>query len=183
MTNEHEKFEKLFKESKTQLYNVAYTVMKNADLAEDVLQEAYCKAWRKFSGYDPKRKFTNWMTTIVRNTAIDKRRKNAKLEKTFSIENNTHNWQSEKCPTKDYIDKSCDLVKMSETNELMQLLFKEIEKLPEALKNVMYDYSTGQSYQEIAENNNIELPAARSRIHRAKNILKKSSIMKNYMTM
>jgi RNA polymerase sigma-70 factor (ECF subfamily) len=39
---------------------------------EDVLQEAYLKIWRHASRFDPERASPiSWMTTIVRNTAID----------------------------------------------------------------------------------------------------------------
>ncbi|MDI1263054.1 MAG: sigma-70 family RNA polymerase sigma factor [bacterium] len=43
----------------------------SADI-EDVLQDAYLKIWRHASRFDPERASPiSWMTTIVRNTAID----------------------------------------------------------------------------------------------------------------
>jgi RNA polymerase sigma-70 factor (ECF subfamily) len=43
--------------------------------AEDVVQEAFIRAWRSIARYDPKRsKFSTWLFRIVVNIAIDRRR-------------------------------------------------------------------------------------------------------------
>lgn len=57
------------------LYGVAYKVVKNQELAEDVLQESFIKIWKKSDSYDPaKAKLFTWLFRITRNTAIDKLR-------------------------------------------------------------------------------------------------------------
>jgi len=57
------------------LYGVALKVVRNEELAQDVLQESFIKIWKKAHSYDPsKAKLFTWLFRITRNTAIDKLR-------------------------------------------------------------------------------------------------------------
>ncbi|GGD44487.1 RNA polymerase sigma factor ECF family 11 [Muriicola marianensis] len=57
------------------LYGVAFKVVKDEELAQDVVQESFVKIWRKSDTYDPtKAKLFTWLFRIIRNTAIDKLR-------------------------------------------------------------------------------------------------------------
>lgn len=57
------------------LYGVAYKVLKDEELAQDVVQESFIKIWKKSDSYDPtKAKLFTWLFRITRNTAIDKLR-------------------------------------------------------------------------------------------------------------
>lgn len=70
------------------LYGVACKVVKDEDLAQDVLQESFIKIWKKASSYDAsKAKLFTWLFRITRNTAIDKLRSiNNKAEKEVQID-------------------------------------------------------------------------------------------------
>jgi RNA polymerase sigma-70 factor (ECF subfamily) len=68
-------FAALYDTTKRKLFGVALTVLRRRDLAEDVLQEAYIRIWRNASRFDPARATAmTWMTTIVRNLAIEVKR-------------------------------------------------------------------------------------------------------------
>jgi len=55
------------------LYGVAFKVVRNEEIAQDVLQESFVKIWNKAHTYDPaKAKLFTWLFRITRNTAIDK---------------------------------------------------------------------------------------------------------------
>ena len=55
------------------LYGVAFKVVRNEEVAQDVLQESFVKIWNKAHTYDPaKAKLFTWLFRITRNTAIDK---------------------------------------------------------------------------------------------------------------
>jgi RNA polymerase sigma-70 factor (ECF subfamily) len=57
------------------LYGVAFKVLKNEELAQDVVQESFVKIWKKSHTYDAdKAKLFTWLFRIIRNTAIDKLR-------------------------------------------------------------------------------------------------------------
>jgi len=70
------------------LFGVAYKVVKDEDLAQDVLQESFVKIWKKADSYDAsKAKLFTWLFRITRNTAIDKLRSiNNKADKEVQID-------------------------------------------------------------------------------------------------
>ena len=70
------------------LYGVAFKVVKNEELAQDVLQESFVKIWKKGSSYDStKAKLFTWLFRITRNTAIDKLRSlSTKSDKEIQID-------------------------------------------------------------------------------------------------
>lgn len=70
------------------LYGVAYKVVKDEDLAQDVVQESFVKIWKKSDSYDAsKAKLFTWLFRITRNTAIDKLRSvNTKSDKEIQID-------------------------------------------------------------------------------------------------
>jgi RNA polymerase sigma factor (sigma-70 family) len=54
------------------VYGLALSITRDPTLAEDVSQEAFLRAWKAASTYDPGRaSVTTWLLTITRNTAID----------------------------------------------------------------------------------------------------------------
>lgn len=64
------------------LYGVALQMVKDEDLAQDVLQESFIKIWKKSDTYDPtKAKLFTWLLRVVKNTAIDKIRSSSKKTK------------------------------------------------------------------------------------------------------
>ncbi|MFK7813801.1 MAG: RNA polymerase sigma factor [Maribacter sp.] len=70
------------------LYGVAHKVVRNDELAQDVLQESFVKIWKKSDTYDPsKAKLFTWLFRVTRNTAIDKLRSvNTKTDKEIQID-------------------------------------------------------------------------------------------------
>ena len=70
------------------LFGVANKVVKDTDLAQDVLQESFVKIWKKSDTYDPtKAKLFTWLFRITRNTAIDKLRSaNTKTDKEIQMD-------------------------------------------------------------------------------------------------
>lgn len=70
------------------LFGVAYKVVRDEDLAQDVVQESFVKIWKKSDSYDPtKAKLFTWLFRITRNTAIDKLRSvNNKSDKEIQMD-------------------------------------------------------------------------------------------------
>lgn len=65
-------FEKLYQQSSPKLYGICRSLLRKEDLAEDVLQEAFIKIWRRSASFDPsKGTAMSWMISIVRNRALD----------------------------------------------------------------------------------------------------------------
>ena len=54
------------------VYGVAYTVLSDARLAEDVAQQAFERAWRHAAVYDARRGLvSSWLSSITHNLAVD----------------------------------------------------------------------------------------------------------------
>lgn len=70
------------------LYGIALKVVRDEELAQDVLQESFVKIWRKSDTYDAtKAKLFTWLFRITRNTAIDKLRSlNTKSDKEIQMD-------------------------------------------------------------------------------------------------
>src|SRR4051794_2175307 len=57
------------------VYGLAWTIVRDEDLADEVAQDTFVRAWRHAAGYDPRRgRVAAWLLTIARNVAIDRAR-------------------------------------------------------------------------------------------------------------
>jgi RNA polymerase sigma factor (sigma-70 family) len=57
------------------VYGLAWTILRDDDLADDAAQETFVRAWRHAGGYDARRgRVAAWLLTIARNVAIDRAR-------------------------------------------------------------------------------------------------------------
>jgi RNA polymerase sigma-70 factor (ECF subfamily) len=71
-------FEILYRETSAQLFGLVLRIVRDQDLASDVLQQAYLKIWDHAGDYRPdKAQPMTWIGAIVRNQAIDMIRRNA----------------------------------------------------------------------------------------------------------
>src|SRR5437764_11236014 len=66
-----EAFEMIIRSSSRNLFAIAYGVLQSREEAEDVVQDAFVKAWKsRWRVRDPQ-KFPAWLSTIARNRAHD----------------------------------------------------------------------------------------------------------------
>jgi RNA polymerase sigma-70 factor, ECF subfamily len=69
-------FERLYAATRAKLYGVVLRILRRADLADEVMQEAYLKIWNSAGQFDPVvASPITWMVAIARNRAIDLARK------------------------------------------------------------------------------------------------------------
>ena len=76
-------FEKLYHMYSESMHGVIYNIVRDHDIAEEVMQDVFIKAWHKADTYSAKKgRFFTWILNIARNAAIDKTRsKNFKKAK------------------------------------------------------------------------------------------------------
>ncbi|HLO72830.1 MAG TPA: RNA polymerase sigma factor [Flavobacterium sp.] len=75
------------------LYGIIFTLIKDREEAEDVLQEVFVKIWKNIDTYnESKGRLYTWMLNIARNTSIDKLRSKSfnNNQKNLSSDNFVH---------------------------------------------------------------------------------------------
>lgn len=71
IAGDHDAFELIIRASSRNLFAIAYGVLQNRSEAEDVVQDAFVKAWKsRWRVRDPE-KFPAWLATIARHRARD----------------------------------------------------------------------------------------------------------------
>lgn len=66
-------FETLYQMYSESMLGVIYNIVRDRDIAQDVMQEVFIKAWHSADSYSPQKgRFFTWLINISRNAAIDK---------------------------------------------------------------------------------------------------------------
>lgn len=149
-------FDYLYKNYSQALHTVIIGVVKDTDVAEEVLNDVFIKVWQKVQSYDPsKGRLYTWMVNIARNASIDKTRSKAfhKNQKTDSIDNSVGTY---------------DLAGSTEIQIDHIGLEKFLGKLqPVQQKLIDLAYFQGYTQAEIAEEEEIPLGTVKTRIRKA----------------
>jgi RNA polymerase sigma-70 factor (ECF subfamily) len=177
---ERAEFEAFYLRSHRRAYNLAYRLLGNASDAEDITQDAYMRAWRHFSLYDRSRPFEGWLFRIVTNLVVDMKRRHKRV-RIYSLD----------APLS--VNNDGDAVRLEPVDfasnpETVVLRDTFSEKMQDALTALPQDYRVAViladveelSYQEIAEIVGVPLGTIRSRIHRARLMLRKTLIGSGY---
>jgi len=107
-------------------YNLARWLTRNTQDAEDVVQEAYLRAFRFFSGFHSGNSRT-WLLTIVRNTCYTWLQKNRAQQTAASFDEKVHTNLSESQDPETVLLRKAD----------GQSLSRALEKLPGTLREVL----------------------------------------------
>lgn len=71
-------FEQLYNMYSDSMHGVIYNIVRDHDIAEEVMQDVFIKAWHNSSSYSSEKgRFFTWILNIARNAAIDKTRSKA----------------------------------------------------------------------------------------------------------
>lgn len=166
-------FEALFQRSHRRAYNLAYRLTGNAADAEDVTQDAYLRAWNNISSYDANRSFEGWLFRIITNRVIDLRRRQKRVPM-YSLDTPIHSDEDGQMLAHEFAAPDSD------PEDLVIGPIME-ERLQQALASLPADYREAillcdveqRSYQEIADVMHCAIGTVRSRIHRARVMLRK----------
>lgn len=168
-------FLELCKRSSRQVLKKIRQMTKNEHDSEDVLQESLMKAFVHLNRFDQRSSFATWLTRIAINSALLLLRKRKKgqeipVEGSFDGGDTWEEW--------DIADTSMDPEAQYMASEQSVRLLKAISGLPVALRCVVKTgHSENYSVKEIADAIGISIPAAKSRLVRARTALGKSLIL------
>jgi RNA polymerase sigma-70 factor (ECF subfamily) len=153
---------------------VAYGMLRSREDAEDVVQEAFCRAHRKLSSFEGQASFYTWFYRIVVNLCIDETRKR-KRSKLVDLGDDV---QAGPLATSDALylnlDES-DPTQSVERAQLRNVLMKAVAALPEIHRSVVVLREVeGLSYEEIADTLKIKKGTVMSRLFHARKALQQS---------
>ncbi len=175
MNDQIEEFEKLVKANRDALYRIAYRLTGNRDDAEDLLLEALTEAWESFNRFQKGTEFVRWVATIMTHTFLDWQRKNSHYE-FVSLDEPT---EEDEEPL-DLPDETDDPEELALRREFWRAAKRALDELPPEFRTVvaLVDME-GLSYEEAAKILGCPIGTVRSRLHRARTILREK--LKNWL--
>jgi RNA polymerase sigma-70 factor (ECF subfamily) len=160
-------FEMIMRRYNQRLYRVTKSILKDADEAEDVVQDAYVRAYSHLDQFAGHAKFSTWLTKIAVYEALARLRRLKKLSSLGDEERAEelmmiHNGEAEN-PQKDFFRR-----------RMIDLLEHALEAIPEKYRVVIVlRHSEGLSTEETAASLGISEEAVKTRLHRARTLLRK----------
>ena len=162
-------FEKEFMPLINSLYNFAYRLTLDEDDANDLVQETYLKAYRFFNSYEQGTNAKAWLFRILKNSFINDFRKKSKEPSKVDYQ------EVESFYNSDDIDEN--ITTDLRVESLQDMIGDEVAN---ALNSLAVDFRTiiilcdleGFTYEEMAKILDIPIGTVRSRLHRARNLLK-----------
>ena len=171
ITGNEKAFEILVNRHKNRVFTSIMLIVKDEDVAEDLLQDSFIKAVHtmKSGRYNEEGKFSSWISRIAHNLAIDHFRKE-KRNPTLQLEDNIKAFNS-----LNYAEDSAEALQIKE--ETFARLKAMIDLLPENQKEVLImRHYADMSFQEIADATGVSINTALGRMRYALiNLRKKMS--------
>ncbi len=158
-------FEGLVVEYEKNVYNLALRMLKNAEDAADISQDAFIKAYNSLSSFRGDSKFSVWLYRIVSNLCLDYlRRQNRRPTKSLSVEDNDGESTELEIPDEEQSPEK--LLERKTTREAVRRGLDELNT--EQREILLLREIQGFSYDEIADVLNLESGTVKSRIFRAR---------------
>jgi RNA polymerase sigma-70 factor (ECF subfamily) len=162
-------FDELVNRYQNKIYRLARRMTETEEDAEDVLQEAFVKAYKSLSGFKGKSKFSTWLYRITVNLALMKLRKR-KLE-TVPLDQPIETRDG--TVQRDIEDTGLDPLERLIASESKQVLDDAIADLPAGHRAVFVLRDVEKlSTEDTARVLGITIPAVKSRLHRTRLTLK-----------
>ena len=143
-------------------YNLAKWLLRNEQDAQDVVQEAFLRAFKSFSGFHGSNGRA-WLLTIVRNTSYTLLKKNRVADLTTPFDEEIHASDHESVSAATILERSEDAELIREAMDELPAEFREILTLR---------HKEDLSYKEIADIAQIPPGTVMSRLARARVKLK-----------
>ncbi|MGD8629060.1 MAG: sigma-70 family RNA polymerase sigma factor [bacterium] len=169
-------FDELVRRYSSRMVNVAYQVLGDRELAEDVAQETFLRAYKSAARYRQISKFSTWLYTIALNLCRNELRR--RKFKTYSLEGMAERDEESKVRV-DIRDERTQPDLDMERKEAGDLVRQAVEKLPEKFKTplVLRDIQE-LTYEEISEILDLPEGTVKSRINRGR--LRVKEILRPY---
>ena len=165
-------FEQLMRRHNRMLFRTARAILHDDAEAEDVLQEAYIKAYGAMGSFRGEAKVSTWLARIVANEALQRLRKQVRRNTIVPLHSSDAVEEFNEIP-EGSMSKTPET--SAERAEVRKLLEKRIDALPDAYRPVfMLRAVEEMSVDEVADVLHIPAATVRTRFFRAKSLLRES---------
>ncbi len=159
-------YETLVRKYERQIFRIAQHITQNREDAEDVMQDAFVKAFEKLDQFQGNSKFYTWLVRIAVNESLMRlrRRRTGKL-----VSMDDEILTEEGSVPRDFADWAPNPEENYNRAELADILRKTIQGLPPGFRVVFVLRDVdGLSTEETAETLGLSIPAVKSRLLRAR---------------
>jgi RNA polymerase sigma-70 factor (ECF subfamily) len=159
-------FGELVKRYDRNVFRIAQHITQNREDAEDVVQDAFLKAYENLGQFQGQSKFYTWLVRIAVNEALMKLRRR-RPERMVSLDEEVKT--EEDTMPREVADWSPNPEQLYNQAELRDILGKTIQGLPPSFRTVFVLRDVeGLSTEETAEALDLSVPAVKSRLLRAR---------------
>ena len=163
---EDEAFSELVSRYQNKIYRLAKNITQNNEDAEDVLQEAFLKAYSHLKGFQRNSRFYTWIVRIAVNEALMKLRKR-RSDRTVPLDEPVET--GEEAVTREIAVWDDNPEQRYSHEEMQQILDDAVEDLKPDFRTVFVLRDIEElSTEETAETLGISIPAVKSRLLRAR---------------
>jgi RNA polymerase sigma-70 factor (ECF subfamily) len=160
-----EAFRELVERFHRPVYALIVRIVRQPELAEDVSQETFLKAWKALARFDPGRRFSSWIFKIAHNTALDELRRGGvetvSLDAPFAADDEPPELPADLAAENPLL--------RTLARESGRLLERAIARLRPAYRGILLlRFAQEMSYDEIAEVLGLPLGTVKIHIFRAR---------------
>lgn len=154
-------FEALVASEGPGLYRFALSLVRDADTAEELVQDTFVRAFEKRGGFRGESGAATWLHRILHNLAVDRARR---AGREISVEDVDERWRDDA-----YSVDAALVVERAQTREELE---DALVRLPFIYRSAVLLHDVeGWTVAEIAERVGIDLPAAKQRLRRGRMML------------
>ena len=166
-------FRAIMEQHNRRLYRVARAVMKDNTEAEDVVQETYLSAFSNLPNFRGDFSLATWLTRIALNEALGRKRRQ---RATVTLENvETAQETSAQIVQFSTMNTETDPERSAAQREIRKLLERALDALPEPFRLVFVMRDVEEmSIEETASHLGIRRETVKTRLHRARRLLRQS---------
>jgi RNA polymerase sigma-70 factor (ECF subfamily) len=159
-------FESLVKRYDRNVFRIAQHITQNREDAEDVVQDAFLKAYQNLGQFQGQSKFYTWLVRIAVNEALMRLRRR-RPERMVSLDEDVKT--EEDSMPREIADWTPNPEQQYTQGELKDILSRTIQGLPASFRTVFVLRDVeGLSTEETADALGLSIPAVKSRLLRAR---------------
>ena len=169
LAGDDDSFSLLVERHKDFVYTMTVRILKNEQLAEEVAQDSFLRAYRSLKTFKHKSKFSTWLYRICYNLSLNALAKENHSRTLFS-DRDIEDVQSVRNTSKETESP----LRYAENRDLSNIVSECIDELPTKYGSILSMYHLSQlKYEEISIVTGFPIGTVKSHLYRARNLLKK----------